>query len=519
MNTQTISPKIGKDVIETLTLGMYEDARFIFREYIQNAADQIDEAVSTGLFATRESGQVDIMLDSKSKRIVIEDNATGIPAGKVVEVLGNIAVSQKDRTKQRGFRGIGRLGGLGYCTTLVFECSYAGEAIKSRLTWDAKELKAIINDRSYSIDATELIRKITLLEREPEEAGMHYFRVCLEGVSNEDLLDEISVRGYLNMVAPVPFAPGFLYRKKIHTEFDASGVSIDEFNVFVNTNPLVKAYSTNLYAKSGHGKKIDDRIYDIEFRRIEEEGQLLGLMWFGISKFEKRLPESLNPACGIRLRKGNIQIGNQRTLIKYFKETRGNFYYVGEIHAIHPDLIPNARRDFFVENWASEALNKGLREICSGELNKLYHDASTIRNAQKRVEKVIEVKEKYDSLLKNGFTSLEEREGIEQEFEKVKVEAGKAQKKIENLVKKKKGLPTSVQKVMDRTITPIKETNIGNIALDNSSAKKTPFRTQKLTKQSKQNQKLIGKIFTIIDQNMPPEKAEFLKQKIEEAFK
>ena len=39
------TPTIGKDVIESLTLGMYEDCRFIFREYIQNAADQIDKAV------------------------------------------------------------------------------------------------------------------------------------------------------------------------------------------------------------------------------------------------------------------------------------------------------------------------------------------------------------------------------------------------------------------------------------------------------------------------------------------
>ena len=30
-------PKIGKDVIESLTLGMYEDCRFIYREYIQNS--------------------------------------------------------------------------------------------------------------------------------------------------------------------------------------------------------------------------------------------------------------------------------------------------------------------------------------------------------------------------------------------------------------------------------------------------------------------------------------------------
>ena len=42
-------PQIGKDVIESLTLGMYEDCRFIYREYIQNAADAIDKAVSEGL--------------------------------------------------------------------------------------------------------------------------------------------------------------------------------------------------------------------------------------------------------------------------------------------------------------------------------------------------------------------------------------------------------------------------------------------------------------------------------------
>ena len=36
------TPQIGKDVIESLTLGMYEDCRFIYREYIQNSADAIE---------------------------------------------------------------------------------------------------------------------------------------------------------------------------------------------------------------------------------------------------------------------------------------------------------------------------------------------------------------------------------------------------------------------------------------------------------------------------------------------
>jgi hypothetical protein len=46
---ESFKPTIGKTVLETLTSGMYDDARFIFREYIQNAADQIDEAVELGI--------------------------------------------------------------------------------------------------------------------------------------------------------------------------------------------------------------------------------------------------------------------------------------------------------------------------------------------------------------------------------------------------------------------------------------------------------------------------------------
>ncbi len=42
---------IGKDVIESLTIGMYDDSRFIYREYIQNAADQIDKAREQGIVA------------------------------------------------------------------------------------------------------------------------------------------------------------------------------------------------------------------------------------------------------------------------------------------------------------------------------------------------------------------------------------------------------------------------------------------------------------------------------------
>ena len=59
-------PVIGKDVIESLTIGMYEDSRFIFREYIQNAADQIDKAIAEGLI-TKDDAAIHIDIDPEKK--------------------------------------------------------------------------------------------------------------------------------------------------------------------------------------------------------------------------------------------------------------------------------------------------------------------------------------------------------------------------------------------------------------------------------------------------------------------
>ena len=110
---------IGKDVIESLTSGMYEDSKFIFREYLQNAVDQIDKAVESGVLVTRQDGNVYIQIDKKQRKIIIDDDATGIKSSEASDILRNIAQSTKKRGIDRGFRGIGRLGGLGYCEQLI----------------------------------------------------------------------------------------------------------------------------------------------------------------------------------------------------------------------------------------------------------------------------------------------------------------------------------------------------------------------------------------------------------------
>lgn len=129
---------IGKNILDNLTTGMYSDSRVIYREYIQNACDQIDLAVKMNILAQGE-GQVDIYVDNSKRYISILDNATGVKSESFIEDLGDIANSNKQIGQNKGFRGIGRLCGLAYCKTLKFKTSYLGECVASVMTCDAKK--------------------------------------------------------------------------------------------------------------------------------------------------------------------------------------------------------------------------------------------------------------------------------------------------------------------------------------------------------------------------------------------
>ena len=254
---------IGKDVIESLTLGMYEDCRFIYREYVQNAADQVDKAVADGLMNKGEE-HIQIEIDPEGRSIIIEDNATGIPVADVVPILRNIAHSTKQRGIDKGFRGIGRLGGLGYCSKLRFETSFKGEPQKSIMTWDAEMLKYIINDRENKEEAVEVLERVTETRTEKEREDAHYFRVVMEDVTSDDLLDIKSVTDYLSMVAPVDISSQFIFKSKIRDFMKDNNLSLDTYNIFINDLQIYKPYSTYIYEDNRGGKKKVDEILDEE---------------------------------------------------------------------------------------------------------------------------------------------------------------------------------------------------------------------------------------------------------------
>ena len=157
---------IGKHTLESLTSGMYSDPYVVFREYIQNAADSIDDAYKAKLL-TKGNDRINISVSPLERLIVIEDNGLGIPADKAEKTLVSIGNSQKTSDNSRGFRGIGRLSALSYCSKLTFETSFAGETTVSKIIIDATSAGG-----NYSIH--ESLRSQGILVKVENKAGkMH----------------------------------------------------------------------------------------------------------------------------------------------------------------------------------------------------------------------------------------------------------------------------------------------------------------------------------------------------------
>ena len=509
-------PHIGKNVIETLTLGMYEDARIIYREYVQNAADAIDEAVEKRILNDKPQGKISIAINGNEKQIIIEDNGTGIKEINVLSFLGDVANSQKDSTKQKGFRGIGRLGGLGYCEKLIFETSFNGESTKSTITLDSKLLKLIIKNKANTDDAATVMGTITTIEKKQTNKDSHYFKVTLIDVKNENLLDEKSIADYLSIVAPIPFSPEFEFKEKIYAYFQSNKRSLDEYDVelSINNRTLYKPYKSIFYKTNNSGTNEDAKLLDISCFTIQNNDyELIAIGWFGITdKLNYQIPEE-NIERGVRLRKENITIGNELTLSKLYGQSRQNLNYIGEVHAFGSEFKPNARRDYFNDSKTTFILEEKLNEKFV-QLGSLTQESSKLHNRKEDSESYRIQLEKYEENIQSGqFTQKE----IEQKKDDLFKSKDKAISSSEQLLKlkDKSEKNTLLSVVYDQIIGPLK-IKIDDIEFDLESNMQTYQLT--LAKLNIEQRNLVNEIFVIIEENLTIEKAEFLKKKIAEKY-
>lgn len=456
-----MSRVIGKNILGNLTTGMYRDSKVIFREYIQNACDQIDLAIKTKLIDNRQKGSIDIYISEQDRSITIRDNATGVPADKFEAQLGDIANSDKTLGENLGFRGIGRLCGLAYCKTLIFKTSYAGENICSEMLFDAKKLRSMLEAKiKYTVDEV-LDAVVEIKQTKREKLESHYFEVQLIDINeeNRDLLDIAEVKKYLTFVAPVPYGSSFRVKYAIKNYVEENKLQLNEYTITLNGVKILKGYRQDLL--DNFGNKYDE-ITELEFKDIRNpEGDLIAWLWYGLCKFEKAIPKLQNPMYGFRLRQGNIQIGKNDVFADFFKESRGNSYFVGEIFTVSKDLVPNSERNYFNECDTRNILEDQLKDFFVS-LHKLYYEANRTKGYYTKIKEFNKKQEEFISKVeKKDFVSAEEKQRLEVELKAAEEKKNEALKAIETIKRNSQdddNAVAKVQKKIDRAHTSVMET-------------------------------------------------------------
>ncbi len=340
---------IGKDILELLSSSMYVDPMTIYREYVQNAADAIDDARATGVLEPTQ-GTVDIRIDPAARVVTITDDGAGIPSEEFTRRLAAFGGSTKRGRGARGFRGVGRLAGIGYCQELVFRSRSLGEAHVNELRWDCRKLKSILRSTERDTDLARAVAEVVTVRRIPADGDPgRFFAVELHGIvrhRNDQLLSTVAVSDYLRQVSPVPFHPDFPYGGEIVAHLNGH-VRLGNIRLTVNGGePVFRPHR----AAVAVSEIVRDPFTEIQFVTVPGlDGGTAAVGWVAHHAYRGALPADCGVR-GLRMRVGNIQVGDERLLEELFPEARFNLWSVGEVHVLDQRVVPNGRRDHFEQN-------------------------------------------------------------------------------------------------------------------------------------------------------------------------
>lgn len=370
--------RIGKDQMRQYMGSMYENSMVVYREYLQNACDAVEQALRNGLIPNRRQANIAVSIDQYNKSITVEDVGIGIARKNIGDYLVSVASSHKYNKGLVGKHGIGRLNGANYCDQIIYETSYAGEPIKSTLIWDVKKAREICSNDSLDWDVTQIIDEVThLKDSECEDADKHYCKVTLVNVNDERLLDRDLVKQYVEQIVSVDYSTEFKDNVRNPALLKPKNASYKQrfddlwvYQVTVDNMPIQKTYASECDDKVLGGMQL----FVLKDEKTEEE---LAWGWFALN----RRAEQFNgiPFSFIRARHHNFQIGREDLLNSYHKNSTAASYVVGELHITHPNIEPTGTRDGIEGGPGKVKLELALRKLFK-KVHELYNNTSKFKS-------------------------------------------------------------------------------------------------------------------------------------------
>jgi molecular chaperone HtpG len=203
------------------------------------------------------------------------------------------------------------------------------------------------------------------------------------------VFDIETISSYLSQVAPVSFNNiNFSYGHIIDKYLRNNLSSYKSYDIFLNGNKILKPYQKNINtsAKRGGNDSIEDiRLFEIKGRNEES----LAYGWYGCRKHLLGSIKRGERYSGVRVRVGNILIGDAHLLDRCFREERFNSYMIGEIHVDSSNLIPNSRRDDFVDNETKTLFYNAVEKEIGLPISKEIRLMSRINTNKPNIERVL----------------------------------------------------------------------------------------------------------------------------------
>jgi molecular chaperone HtpG len=220
--------------------------------------------------------------------------------------------------------------------------------VVTEVIWDGRKLRAALADTG-SGDLAELVATVVEVRRAPAgELPERFFEVEIGKIvrqRGDRLLDPDAVESYLAQVAPVPFSPAFSYSERI-TEALRSAGALGELQVTIDGgDPITRPHRDRV--NLGTIEMPINELAIVELPGVD--GGLAAIGWFAHHDYRGAIPSAAQVK-GVRVRAGNIQVGDYTILEQIFPESRFNAWTVGEVHIFDRRIIPNGRRDEFEAN-------------------------------------------------------------------------------------------------------------------------------------------------------------------------
>jgi Histidine kinase-, DNA gyrase B-, and HSP90-like ATPase len=393
------SIRVGSFFLETLTLGMYDSAFHCIREYVQNGFDAISDAIAERVINS-SNGRVVVALSEAGlqKNLSISDNGIGIPKAEAVDRLVALGASTKRPQKHAGFRGIGRLAGIAYCTILRYRTKAPGEDVAITVEFDCARLRGFMAPGAAPTEVGDVIRQSVTASSAPAKKHEHFTEVHMIGLVGlgGEFTDAERLSAYLGQYCPVDYAESFPFAediRKCSIEYDSPLPTIEvELRVGRDRRPIAKPYRKSYATSAGTKPSLLRKIERVGSREHGWFG------WFGVSDFPGEIPDE--SVAGVRFRQKNIQIGDEALIEEIAAkltpkgtERRLQRWAVGEIFVFNTEVVPNARRDGFEDNEAWRAIQKDAEGVAA-TIVKLIRSSSKNRSRLNKTNSFVAAKRK-----------------------------------------------------------------------------------------------------------------------------